>query len=404
MINQLVLSEMDKGPSVCTPLQQHHPGPEQGGRGKQSSSKSPSDSGFSTNELGIADFPRGTFQERDRNSSPSWNCLSLYCARITAPDSHSALEVTKALRPLVHCGSRHLREELFRLVIFPTILRYEGGSHETYTFQSFEHSLGRTRAVTVPFPSWGTRQYGVSWRGANAEEKHARKPGAVGTGVSLEVLKACTGFLTLLLADESSRGLFLSCGGLNELQSLLCVEGLMELVLEVLEFLAVAENRHQHSKSGLNNSSTAPGGQAQKEKPDADFAIKTFLSLLQYTVYLLGDTNRKGPETELLAATQEFSLCVRVWQACLRLLSGNAFFRQSFVADGGPAYSYKLLQSLLEFFACESRTSGHHEDGGSAALQNLMASLMESVLPVCLRLAHTRFWQENEVTGHGFIL
>ena len=386
-----------------------HFDPKSHGKRKKSFSKSRSDSGFSTTETSSLGLSYQTIRSGSKDNLPLWTCLSQYCTLITSSDTHVALEVTKSLRPWVHCGSRHLKEELFRLVILPSILRYERGSQKSHTFPAFELPGGRSRSVTVPFPSgWTKRRSSTRQKSElTPQEDESQRVGLpsesrpISGGISQEVLQLCINYLPSHLVDEKSHSLFLSCGGLNELQSLLCVEDVLEPVLEVLEFLAMVEDRqHRFQKPSSKNETEHPITR-QEEKSDGELATKTFLSLLQYTVYLLGNSEQEGLELELSASAEEFVLGIQVWQVCLRLVSSSNLFRQLFVADGGPAYSYQLLRCLLEFFvSCSVTTSGlerNSVDSESERLQRDMAGLLESVLPVCIRLAHTRCWEEYEV-------
>ena len=403
----MVLAELDIATERSEAMQ--HFDPKSHGKRKKSFSKSRSDSGFSTTETSSLGLSYQTIRSGSKDNLPLWTCLSQYCTLITSSDTHVALEVTKSLRPWVHCGSRHLKEELFRLVILPSILRYERGSQESHTFPAFELPGGRSRSVTVPFPSgWTQRRSSTRQKSElTPREDESQRVGLpsesrpISGGISQEVLQLCINYLPSHLVDEKSHSLFLSCGGLNELQSLLCVEDVLEPVLEVLEFLAMVEDRqHRFQKPSSKNETEHPITR-QEEKSDGELATKTFLSLLQYTVNLLGNSEQEGLELELSASAEEFVLGIQVWQVCLRLVSSSNLFRQLFVADGGPAYSYQLLRCLLEFFvSCSVTTSGlerNSVDSESERLQRDMAGLLESVLPVCIRLAHTRCWEEYEV-------
>lgn len=373
---------------------------------KQSPGKS--DSGFSAGDFNVAPFGA---QVRDlyKGEKPSWTCLSHYCMLLSAKDTATAVEVIKALKPLATLGSKYLKEELFRVVVLPCILRCDGVFTEDVAepLQKI-----RARSWTGSFSSdW--QQQRQSFRGRSlpsfsngdssrliSEKVHTDD------GVCTEVLELCICYLTSLLTSSVSRELFLNCGGLNEMQCFLALPQLQQPVLHVLEFLANIENRDESRKAFLTDKADLSAGSPEtssEEKTDSRVCCQSFLSLLQYTTSFVEGKNAMNDSASGVPCMTschpvESSLRVHVWKSCLQLLTSNELFCELFLVDNGVLYSYELLRHLFQWFEGHDvlvRCDGVQKEDGKFVTD--LVGLFESVLPICIRMAHTEQWQSKEV-------
>ncbi|XP_022782202.1 lysosomal-trafficking regulator-like isoform X2 [Stylophora pistillata] len=351
-----------------------------------------SDSGFSASDLCV--------QMRDLASDrkPNWACLSQYCALLSYRDTDVAVEVAKALKPLAILGSKHLKAELFRMVVLPCMLRFDG----IFTDEVVEPLRKiRARTWTGTSTSEWLEQRGKSFKGNTF----------AGFGVDFseqvlghdeicaEVLELCICMLTSLLAGSESRALFLDCGGLNELQSFLALPQLQEPVIQVLEFLADVENHEAMGKRPHTESDVLSAGSQESsgDKCGDKVCCRSFLSLLQFTTSFVDEM--KSPELPHITSCHrvESSLGVYVWRSCLRLLVSNELFGELFLEGGGVVFSWELLHLLLEIFHGAFFTH-HTEENHGIDIQctKELVSLFESVMAVCIRMAHTKQWKNVE--------
>ena len=411
VINQLVLTEIDVMDNSFDVLPFQFPHSKRAQRSRSKPTKrSPgrSDSGFSATDFTAA---RLGAQVRDLNKDAvaNWTCLSQYCSLISAKDEDMAVEVTKALKPLATLGSRHLKEELFRLVVLPCILRCDG----VFT-EDVAEPLKKIRAKTWTgsgVSEWQRQRR--SFRGSsssslsNGDSNHSlTEEIQAEDSVCKKVLELCICYLTYLLDSSASRELFLNCGGLNEMQCFLALPQLQEPVLRVLEFLANIENREECKKvlhTDFGDLSAGSPETSSEEKTDNRVCCQSFLALLQYTTSFLEEENElvdTPSEVPHVASCHlvESSLRVYVWRSCLQLLVSNELFCELFLQDSGVVHSYDLLRHLFKVFQChsspKSTDEAQHDD-----VQHVkdLVSLFESVLPVCIRIAHTEHWQNKEV-------
>lgn len=366
---------------------------------KQSPCKS--DSGFSANDLSVQ------MKDLVKDGKPNWAALSQYCALMSCKDTDIAVRVAKALKPLAILGSKHLKAELFRMVVLPCMLRCDG----IFTDEVAEPLRKiRTRTWTGTFTSEWLGQRAKSVRGSTfsgfktelgsldlSEQVHGHDE------ICAEVLELCIGMLTSLLTGSESRALFLNCGGLNELQSFLALPQLQEPVMLVLEFLADVENQEATGKRPYTESDDLSAGSLDSsgDKSDSKVCCRSFLSLLQFTTTLFDKT--KSPELSLIASCHpvESSLRVYVWRSCLRLLVSNELFSELFLQDDGIVSSCELLHLLLEIFRGDSLTH-HTRENQAIDIQctKQLVYLFESVTAICIRMAHTEQWRYKEVKLH----
>lgn len=412
LINQLVLTEIDRMDDDVDLLQSQtfHCKRVQRFRSKLSKqSPGRSDSGFSASDFSAIAL-RAHARDLNKDGKPNWKCLSQYCALVCYKDTLVAVEVVKALKPLATFGSKHLKGELFRIVILPCMLRCEG----VFTEDVAEPLRKiRARSWSGSFSSeWQgerlTSFEGNTFSGFRKEASNPLLSEQVHTedGVCREVLEHCILLLPSLLTCLDSRELFLNCGGLNELQSFLALPQLQEPVLNVLEFLANMENQEaterllQAEGGYLSTGSPETSGE---ERSDSKVCCKSFLSLLQYTTFFAETANEgedKTPRVPQVALCHpvESSLRVNVWRSCLQLLVSNELFCELFLQDDGIIYSYHLLHLLFEVFQghVSSAVTAEVQVGDIQVLKDLVG-LFESVLPVCMRMAHMEYWQNKEV-------
>ena len=368
-------------------------------RSKQSPSKS--DSGFSASDLSVQ------VRDLEKDGKPNWSCLSQYCALLSYKDTTVAVEVAKALKPLATLGSKHLKGELFRMVVLPCMLRCEGIFTEDVA-EPLRKIRARswTGSVRSEWLDQRTKSFrGSTFSGLKTELGSLSLTEQVHTdqGTCKEVLELCIWMLTSLLISRESRELFLNCGGLNELQSFLALPQLQEPVLHVLEFLGDVENQEASGKllhaDGGDLSAGSPetsGG----DKSDSKVCCHSFLSLLQYTTTFVSETQKGSPGMSHVASCHpvESSLRVHVWISCLQLLVSNELFCELFLQDDGIVYSCELLHLLLEVFQADSLTDNTVEgDVNDFQYTKDLVSLFESVLAICIRMAHTEQWRNKEV-------
>lgn len=373
----------------------------------KSSKQSPgrSDSGFSASDFSATAL-RGHVRDLNTDGKPVWTCLSQYCALVCYKDTLVAVEVVKALKPLATLGSKHLKGELFRMVILPCMLRCEGVLTEDVAEPLRKI---RARSWSGSFcPEWQEKRL-TSLRGntfsgfrGDVSDPLLSEQAYTEDGVCREVLEHCILLLPSLLTCLDSRELFLNCGGLNELQCFLALPQLQEPVLNVLEFLANVENQE-----ALGRLLQAEGGYistgspetSSEERSDSKVCCKSFLLLLQYTTFFVETANEgeaKTPQVPQVVPCHpvESSLRVNVWRTCLQLLVSNELFCELFLQDDGIVYSYNLLHWLFEVL------QGHISSAEGEEIQfwKDLVGLFESVLPVCMRMAHMESWQSKEVT------
>ena len=406
IINQLVLTEIDIVDDSFDALSSHFGHSKKLQRTRSKATKqSPgrSDSGFSASDFSAAGLGVHV-RDLAKDVKPNWTCLSQYCMLVSAKDTAVALEVMKALKPLATLGSKYLKEELFRMVVLPCILRCDGIFTEDVAepLQKI-----RTRTWTGSFSSeWLQRK--MSFRGSRCSSFTSRDSGGLFSeeiqaedGICKEALELCICYLTSLLSSSASRELFLNCGGLSEMQCFLALPQLQQPVLRVLEFLANTENceesRNVLHADTANLSAGSPETNSQ-EKTDNRVCCQSLLTLVQYTTSFVEET--KDIEVHPLASCHpvESSLRVHVWRSCLQLLVSNELFCELFLENNGLLYSYDLLRHLFEVFRGHYSfeiTDAVHKD----EVQHVkdLVSLFESVLPVCIRMTHNEHWQNKEV-------
>ena len=377
----------------------------------KSSKQSPgrSDSGFSASDFSTIAL-RGNFRDLNKDGKPNWKCLSQYCALVCYKDTLVAVEVVKALKPLATLGSKYLKGELFRMVILPCMLRCEGVFSEDVAEPLRKI---RARSWSGSFSSDWQENRVTSFRGNTFSgfQKDASIPllseqVQQEDGVCREVLEHCILLLPSLLTCLDSRELFLNCGGLNELQCFLALPQLQEPVLNVLEFLANMENQEATGRllqAEGGYLSTGSPETSSEERSDGRVCCKCFLSLLQYTTSFVETANEgedKTPQVSQVASCHpvESSLRVKVWRSCLQLLVSNELFCELFLQDDGVVYTYDLLHWLFEAFQghVSSVVTAEVQVGDFQILKDLVG-LFESVLPVCMRMAHMEYWQNKEV-------
>ena len=407
VINQLVLTEIDIVDESfdALPSQFAHSKKLQRSRSK-ATKQSPgrSDSGFFS-AAGLSAHVR----DLAKDAKPNWTCLSQYCMLVSAKDTAVAIEVMKALKPLATLGSRYLKEELFRMVVLPCILRCDG----VFT-EDVAEPLQKIRART-----W-TGSFSAEWlqrkrsfRGSRCSSFTNRDSSRflseeiqAEDGICKEVLGLCICYLTSLLSSSASRELFLNCGGLSEMQCFLALPQLQQPVLRVLEFLANTENREESRKALHADTADLSAGSPEtssQEKTDSRVCCQSLLSLLQYTTSFVEekkDVDDTLSEVPPLASCHpvESSLRVHVWRSCLQLLVSNELFCELFLENNGLLFSHDLLCHLFEVFKGHSSFEITDEvQKDEVQYVKDLVSLFESVLPVCIRMAHTEHWQNKEV-------
>lgn len=411
LINQLVLTEIDVMDDNCDVLQSQTFHSKRGQRSRSKSTKqSPgrSDSGFSASDFSATGLGA---QVRDlaKDGKPNWTCLSQYCALVSSKDTGVAVEVMKALKPLATLGSRHLKAELFRMVVLPCILRCEGVFTEDVA-EPLRRIRARSwsRSSSSEWQEQGTKSFrGGTFSGFKSEVSNLVLSGQVHTedGICKDVLELCIWSLTSLLGNLESRELFLNCGGLNELQGFLALPQLQEPVLHVLEFLANIENQEASGRllqaEGGDLSAGSPETSSE-EKSDIKVCCRSFLSLLQYTTSFVEtkkdeDSNPSNVHHVASCHPVESSLRVHVWRSCLQLLVSNELFCELFLQDDGIVYSYDLLHLLFEVFQGSPSSDSTGEVQWNFQYVKDLVTLFESVLAICIRMAHTDHWQNKEV-------
>ena len=371
----------------------------------KSSKQSPgrSDSGFSASDFSATTL-RGHVRDLNKDGKPLWTCLSQYCALLCYKDILVAVEVVKALKPLATFGSKHLRGELFRMVILPCMLRCDG----VFTEDVAEPLRKiRARSWSGSLSSEWQEKRVTSFRGNTFSGLRGHVCNLLLSeqdGVCREVLEHCILLLPSLLTCLDSRELFLNCGGLNELQCFLALPQLQEPVLNVLEFLANVENREASGRllqAEGGYLSTGSPETSSEERSDSKVCCKSFLSLLQYTTSF-AETAIEGTGKTLQVSQVvschpvESSLRVNVWRSCLQLLVSNELFCELFLQDDGIVHSYLLLHCLFGVFQGHVSSLVTAEDEDTQFWKHLVG-LFESVLPVCMRMAHMEHWQNKEV-------
>ena len=364
-----------------------------------------SDSGFSAGDFSATGL---TAHVRDlgKDGKPNWACLSQYCALVSYKDTSVAVDVTKAIKPLATLGSRHLKGELFRMVILPCMLRCEG----VFTDDVAEPLRNiRARTWSGSLNSDWLEQRTKSFRGrtfsglqSDASGRFLSEQVHTEDGICKEVLELCILLLPLLLTSFESRELFLNCGGLNELQGFLALQQLQEPVFHVLEFLANMENQEISSRllqaEGGDLSAGSPETSSE-EKSDTKVCCQSFLSLLRYTTSFV-EKKKDGDASQVPRQASchpvESSLRVHVWRSCLQLLVSNELFCELFLQEDGMVYSYDLLHMLFLVFQSNAPSDSSVEVSDIQFMKDLV-SLFESVLPICIRMAHMEYWRNKEV-------
>ena len=364
LINQLVLTEIDRMEDDADVLQSQTFHSKRVSRFRSKSSKqSPgrSDSGFSASDFSITALT-GHVRDLNKDGKPLWTCLSQYCALVCYKDTHVAVEAVKALKPLATLGSKHLKGELFRMVILPCMLRCEGIFTEDVAEPlrkirarswsgSFRQEWHEKRATSLRGNTFSG--FGIDARNPLlSEQVHTED------GVCREVLEHCILLLPLLLTCLDSRELFLNCGGLNELQCFLALPQLQGPVLNVLEFLTNVENQEASGRllqAEGGYLSTGSPETSSEERSDSKVCCKSFLLLLQYTTSFVDIANKgndKTPQVPQVVPCHpvESSLRVNVWRSCLQLLVSNELFCELFLQGDGIVYSYHLLHWLFDVF------------------------------------------------------
>lgn len=428
LINQLVLTALDD--PFVTPKPQEAQSNTQNTsrtRTKKTYSKSPTKSspvrgnGGTWGEM-LARSPRHV--SRIPQESPSWSCLSQYCSLLTSGDSVLAFETAKSLKPLVALGSANLKDELFRIVLLPSIFRFDSRRKKssTSTLQSGFPS------VQVDYPNKLTdlpESTGLASETISVPEERRTRSQSSSSNLTKDVLRLLLGYLPSLLISSSSKELFFSCGGLTQLQVFLEEEELQQLVIEVFEFLASLEDRSKSvEKVKTVKSKDEELEYEEKEstnKEELATAIHAFLSLLRFTAKIeLSGSKTKTVTNAVQESTQEdnsetevnknasssnkemsgnydqdsirplanLTLRYHVWKACLNLLVSNRLFVDLFVADNGPRYSFELLEWLFRYLAGDSSNDKDYSD---------TVALFEVVLAVCIRMAYAGFWKYQEV-------
>lgn len=409
LINQLVLTEIDVMDDSFEALQSQtfHSRKLQRFHSKSKHSPGRSDSGFSAGDFSATGL---TAHVRDlaKDGKPNWTCLSQYCALVCYKDTSVAVEVMKALKPLATLGSRHLKGELFRMVILPCMLRCEGVFTEDVA-EPLRNIRARTwsGSLSSDWLEQRTKSFrGSTFSGFQSDTSNRFLSEQVHTedGICKEVLELCILLLPSLLTSLESRELFLNCGGLNELQGFLALPQLQEPVLRVLEFLANMENQEASGRllqaEGEDLSAGSPETSSE-EKSDSSVCCQSFLSLLQYTTSFV-ETKKDGDASPVphLASCHpvESSLRVHVWRSCLQLLVSNELFCELFLKDDGIVYSYDLLHMLFEVFQSDASSASTAEaQVNDIAFVKDLVNLFESVLPICIRMAHMEYWRNKEV-------
>ena len=363
-----------------------------------------SDSGFSASDFSATAL-RGHVRDVNKDGKPLWTCLSQFCALVCYKDTLVAVEVVKALRPLATLGSKHLKGELFRMVILPCMLRCEGVFTEDVA-EPLRKIKARSWSGSFS-PEWqekrvtSLRGNTFSLFGGDAINPLLSEQAHTEDGVCREVLEHCILLLPSLLTCVESRELFLNCGGLNELQCFLALPRLQEPVLNVLEFLANVENQEASGRllqAEGGYLSTGSPETSSEERSDSKVCCKSFLLLIQYTTFFVETTNGGGDKTPQVPQVVpchpvESSLMVNAWRTCLQLLVSNELFCELFLQDDGIVYSYHQLHRLFEVFQFHVSST---EDEDIQFWKDLVG-LFESVLPVCMRMAHMESWQNKEV-------
>lgn len=381
---------------------------------------------------------------RSPPESDTWSCFSQYCSFLTSGDHWLSLETAKSLRTLVQLGSTCLKNELFRVVLLPSIFRFDlrrkqdvdsmNANNAANIPTDFPCAIAPTDIHDISCPtetcSVGGTPTNVFDASTPTEDYPPPSPSSLATtrdrsqtlrpstaSLNKDVLQVLLGYLPNLLVSQTSRLLFFSCGGLSELQSFLDVDGLQELVIGVLEFLASLEDSSK-IESTKDKESDALESESSE---DSASAVKTFLNLLQNTANVEISTASKvafpatstESKSEYSAKFTNFdnneamnsvqsdnghvrtldnpSLRFHVWKACLNLLVSNRVFVDAFAADDGAKYSYELFKWLIGYF--KSNVNAGSQDV-------YVVALFEVVLAVCIRIAYTGLTHGSAVSTH----
>ena len=407
VINQLVLSEVDVVDGIFdVTTQPHHSRKIQGSRFK-SMKQSPgrSDSGFSASDVNVA----GLLRDLNKDERPNWTCLSQYCVLLSSKDTAVAVEVMKSLKTLATLGSKFLKEELFRMVVLPCILRGDG----VFT-EDIAEPLQKIRERSAN--GWCSSD----WKQKKGSFSGDRSVSPVSNGdkgclsheanvaendICEKVLELCMSCLPSLLRSSTSRELFFNCGGLNEMQCFLALPELQQPVLRVLEFLVNIENWEDSRRTRITDKGELAAGSPEtfsEEKTDRKICCRSFLSLLQYSTLFVeknDDSDQLPPKAPKMASCHpvEASLRVHIWKSCLHLLVSNESFCELFLKGNGEVCSYDLLCNLIDWFQEAQNDSAPKDDVRGV---KYVVSLFESVLPICIRLAHTNAWKDREVRSY----
>ena len=356
-------------------------------------SPSRSDSGFPASDVNIGGLgvKPGDLNKGERKN---WTCLSQYCMLLSAKDTAVAVQVMESLRTLAMLGTTYLKEELFRVVVLPCILRGDRVFSEDAAEplkKIRQRSLNRRNSSEWQHQSNSDK--GFLFSEANVAEENLCK----------EVLELCICSLPPLLRSSASRKLFFDCGGLNEVEAFLSLPDLQQPVLRVLEFLAGVEYR-EGLRIMLPADKTvftagSPETSSEEKTDSSKICCQSFLSLLEFATSFVEENNGSDqiPHREALSVSchpVESSLRVHIWKSCLHLLVSNDLFCELFLKGRGEVFSYDLLRRLIDFF--QEPPSDGTQNGDLMGEKDLV-SLFESVLPICLRLAHTDHWKNREV-------
>lgn len=317
-----------------------------------------------------------------------WSCLSQFCTFLTSGDQWLALETAKSMKTLVLLGSSNLKNELFRVVLLPSLFR----------FDLHRKSSKNEDAASTP------TNMSSPLSGFYRERSQTLRPSSA--SVNKDVLTVLLGYLPSLLVSQTSRSLFFSCGGLSELQVFLDVVELQELVVGVFEYLASLEDCARDDS--IKDSQQIDNNQINQESASA---VKNFLTLLKYTANVglfkpaNSDATESSEQEKCSEITQseesvesseddhtlnDLSLCLHVWKACLNLLVSNKVFVESFIADQGPVYSIDLLKWMINYF---SSPVEQNEDVYSETV-----ALFEVIVAVCIRVSYAGLTQDVEVS------
>lgn len=360
-----------------------------------------SDSGFPASDVNIwgPGVKPGDLNKGERHN---WTCLSQYCMLLSAKDTSVAVQVMKSLRTLATLGTTYLKEELFRMVVLPCILR--GDRVFTEDVAAPVKKIRQRSSNRRNSSEWQQQGRSFGENLSNSDKGFLFSEANVAEeNLCKEVLELSICSLPSLLRSSASRKLFFDCGGLNEIEAFLSLPDLQRPVLRVLEFLAGVEYR-EDLRIMLPAEKTvftagSPETSSEEKTDSSQVCCQSFLSLLEFTTSFVEENigSAQIPHGEALSVSchpVESSLRVHIWKSCLHLLVSNELFCELFFKGRGEVFSYDLLRHLIDFFQ-EPHNDGT-QNGDLMGVKDLV-SLFETVLPICLRLAHTDHWKNREV-------